>query len=155
MKEFLKGVWVENQIEEKKEQKSRGPGKGAFGFLFSGAFLAAVLAAAGLLFWWAWVSFRMRYSAEFIRVGLICLYIFPCMLGGRLLCLGQHSFLPLWGAVLGCFFYGLLCLCSLLVKGEAYSYDSLEWTTPLLCILSGIAGTIRAHGGRKEKKRCK
>ena len=143
---------MENQMEEKSEQKSRGPGKGGFGFVFFLSLLAAVLAAVGLLFLWAKVSYEMGYYTSVIRAGLVLLYIFPCMLGGRLLCFGRHSNLPLFGAMLGGFFYGLLWLCSLLVKGEDFSCTSWAWTTPLVCVLSGMVGAIRLRGGKNRKK---
>lgn len=143
---------MENQMEEKNEQKSRGSGKGGFGLVFFLSLLAAVLAAVGFLFLWARISYGMRYSAEVIRAGLVFLYILPCLLGGRLLRFSRQSKLPLFGAMLGGFFYGLLWLCSLLVKGENFSYTSLAWTTPLVCILSGMVGAIRSGGTANSKK---
>ena len=142
-------------MEEKREQKSRGPGKGAFGFLFLADLLVVVLAAAGLLFLWAYLSYRMRYSTEVIRVGLVFVYILPCMLGGRLLLLCRRLYLPLWGALLGGLFFGVICLCSMLVKEDNFSYASLEWTIPLLCVLSGLAAAIRpgrTKNGQKGRK---
>ena len=146
---------MEIQREEEKEQKSRGPGKGTFGFLFLIDVLVVVLAAAGMLFLWAWISYRMRYSTEVIRVGLVFVYILPCMLGGRLLLLGRRSHPPLWGALLGGLFYGILCLCSLLEKGDAFSFASLEWTTPLLCVLSGMVSAIGSGGAQNRQRRRK
>lgn len=141
-----------NQMEEKNEQKSRGPGKGGFGFVFFLSFLAAVLSAAGFLFLWAKISYGMRYSTQVIRTGLIFLYFLPCMLGGRLLRLSRHSHLPFWGALLGGFFYGLLLLGSMLAKGETFSYTSLAWTTPLMCVFSGMVGTIRSGDAKNRQK---
>lgn len=143
---------MENQMEEKKEQKSRGPGKGALGFLFLMDLFIMILAAAGFLFLWVWVSYRMRYSAEVIRVGLIFVYILPCMLGGRLLFICRHSYLPFWGALMGGLFYGLLCLCTLLVKGGDFSFETIEWTTPVLCVLSGMVGAIRSDVSQNRQK---
>lgn len=143
---------MENQMEEKNEQKSRDPGKGGFGFTFFLSFLAVVISAAGFLFLWAKISYEMRYSTQVIRAGLTFLYILPCLLGGRLLRFSRHSYLPLWGGLLGGSFYGLLLLCSMLVKGESFSYTSLAWTTPLLCVFSGVAGAIPSGGTKKREK---
>ena len=110
---------VENQTVDGKgrDKKSR------FGWMFLAVLLFSGLIAAGLLVLWAWISYRARYSVSVIRSGLTLIYILPCLLGGRLLRITRKPGLPLWGALLGCSFFGLLCLCTFLAQGGKMDFD--------------------------------
>ncbi len=135
----------ENEITEndaEKRQKSGSGGKFVLAFLFT------CLAAAGLFLLWAWISYNKRYSAEFIRAGLVLVYIIPCLLGGRMLgaMAKRNVFLP--GALLGACYFAAVLLFSYVIKGA----DVQAAAAPLiLCTISGAAGTLRLHR-RKEKE---
>ena len=63
---------MENQMEEKSEQKSRGPGKGGFGFVFFLSLLAAVLALARLRR--AFASVRVLALTCAVSFAAVCLF---------------------------------------------------------------------------------
>jgi putative membrane protein (TIGR04086 family) len=128
-------------------QREKEKKKPIFGWAFAGIFLLTLLAAAGLLLLWAWVSYHMRFSAEFIRLGLLFLYILPCLTGGKMLAKTRCKSSFLWGAGLGAAFCGALLAVSrisaVVTQNEPKEPD---WTAVLplvLCVLSGMAGAIR------------
>lgn len=136
---------------EEKMQKSREnntekehPGKRPQGYAirFLGCWLLTVALAAGIFLLWIYVSFEMRLSAQVIRAGLMAVYILPCFLGARMI---RRSCLPgkiFWGAFLGLAYYALLILLSFLWR-KTLDIEQLQLTIPLMCTLSGIAGTLR------------
>ena len=128
----------EQKVEEEKSGKRKKRGTG----IAIALFLSIMLAAAFLLLW-AWISYRQRYSAEVIRAGLLLAYILPCFAGGRFLRCYVHSHLPLQGALLGGLFYGVLLLCSAVLRDGGGQLSAMDFSVPALCVLSGAAGTIR------------
>ena len=144
MRFFVENKIPENEITENdtgKKEKSGFTGKFILAFLFT------CLAAAGLFLLWAWVAYHKRYSAEFIRAGLVLVYIIPCLLGGRMLRAMAKGNAFLWGAALGACYFGAVLLLSCIIKGTAVQAA----VAPLiLCIISGAAGTLRRH--RKKEK---
>lgn len=135
---------INNQKVENEQKVKRN----RFGWKFFAVFLFTALIAAGLLVLWAWICYNMRFSVSVIRAGLTSLYILPCLLGGRLLRLTRQPGLPLWGGALGIAVFGLLCLCTFFSQGGQFDFEELSVTIPLMCVLSGAAGTIRI---RKQK----
>ena len=103
--------------------------------------LTAALAAGWFLLW-AYVSYELRLSAEVIRAGLILLYILPCWIGGRVLrrCIPDRAFV--WGAVLGVAFYAIFFVLAAL-DGKTVQITQTHMINGILCVLSGIAGTLR------------
>lgn len=139
---------IEQQTtEDKGRRKKRG---GIWKFILILAF--SCLCATGLLGLWAWVCYQMHYSVSVIRAGLMMIYILPCLFGGRLLRVWKRSRLPLWGALLGSCFFGLLCLCSFLEQGEA-EWKTVDVAALFMCLLSGIAGTIRIRKSKRKQNR--
>jgi putative membrane protein (TIGR04086 family) len=110
------------------------------------AFGVTLLAAAGQFLLWAWVSYHLRFSTELIRIGLLSLYIFPCLLGGKMLARMRLAKPMLWGAGLSVCYYGVLFAASLLVTFAAegaLSEPELTDVLPLfLSVFSGMAGSI-------------
>ena len=122
---------------EKPEQKTYKPGAG---MKFCGVLLAVCFVTTGLFFLLAWVSYRVRFSTEIIRMGITGMYIVPCMIGGRII--RRMGFTPamVWGAGLGAAFYALLLVISWL---EAEMQLGTARTTELiLCVASGLLGTL-------------
>lgn len=136
---------MENQENEKKKESGTG-------IRFFLILLGSVLLAAALLCLWAYAAFQMRYATAFIRAGMVAIYMLPCFLGGRLLRLLRRKHTPALGALLGLCFYGVLLLASVLVKGNLFSPEELEWETPLLCVLTGAAGAIHLKNGKNSGK---
>lgn len=122
---------------EKPEQKTYKPGAG---MKFCGVLLAVCFVTTGLFFLLAWVSYRVRFSTEIIRMGITGMYIVPCMIGGRIIRRMGFSPAMVWGAGLGAAFYALLLVISWL---EAEMQLGTARTTELiLCVASGLLGTL-------------
>ena len=136
---------MENQVNEKKKESGTG-------IRFFLILLGSVLLAAALLCLWAFAAFQMRYATDFIRAGMVGIYMLPCFLGGRFLRLLRQKHTPVLGALLGLCFYSVLLLTSFLVKGNPFSLEELEWETPLLCVLTGMAGALRLKNGKNSGK---
>lgn len=135
---------------EKPEQKTYKPGAG---MKFCGVLLAVCFVTTGLFFLLAWVSYRVRFSTEIIRMGITGMYIVPCMIGGRII--RRMGFAPamVWGAGLGAAFYALLLVISWL---EAEMQLGTARTTELiLCVASGLLGTLsrKKQVGNAEGKK--
>lgn len=115
---------------------------------FCAVLLVTCALAAGLLWLLAWVCFRMRFSSEVIRAGIMGLYVIPCLIGGRVI--KKLGFLPaiVWGMGLGVAFYGVLFALSWLTQGMRFS-NSVSLTVPILCVASGLLGTLL---GRRKRK---
>jgi putative membrane protein (TIGR04086 family) len=133
-------------VEQRENKGKKQKKKMKFGWLFAGiVLLTLVVTAAGFLFW-AWVSYRMRFSAEVIRAGLLSLYILPCLFGGKMLS-GTRCGKPLlWGAALGLIFSLFLFMgsvaASFFMEGVLPEPDQ-TWVLPLLlCVLSGMFGAL-------------
>ncbi len=143
---------IKEQGENREDEEKKRNGSGFLG-KFTGVFLLVCLFAAGIFFLLAWISYNRRYSAEFIRAGLVLVYIIPCLLGGRILRHLAKERAFLWGALLGgCFFAAVLVL-SVLVKGITLQADRIRLAPLVLCIVCGIAGSLRLHGKEKEHSR--
>lgn len=110
---------------------------------FLGIFLLTALMAAALFLFWAWISYRMRFSTEVIRVGLTLLYILPCLFGGRLIRGNKGFEALLWGALIGICYFGLILLISIGRSGGTADFKTIGLSIPLMCVLSGIAGALR------------
>lgn len=141
---------MESETGEKPEQKPYKPGAG---MKFCGVLLAVCFVTAGLFFLLAWVSYRVRFSTEIIRMGITGMYIVPCMIGGRII--RRMGFAPamVWGAGLGAAFYALLLVISWL---EAEMQLGTARTTELiLCVASGLLGTLsrKKQVGNAEGKK--
>lgn len=107
---------------------------------FCGVLLAVCFVTTGLFFLLAWVSYRVRFSTEIIRMGITGMYIVPCMIGGRIIRRMGFSPAMVWGAGLGAAFYALLLVISWL---EAEMQLGTARTTELiLCVASGLLGTL-------------
>lgn len=135
--------------EENKEKEEKQPKSGFWG-KFTGVFLFTCILAAGLFLLWTWISYNRRYSAELIRAGLVLVYIIPCLLGGRLIGFLADGKGPLWGAALGCCFFAAVLVLSVLVNGKALQIDRLCAALLVLCVVCGIAGTLRLHRKQEE-----
>jgi putative membrane protein (TIGR04086 family) len=138
---------MQGQSVEQKEQNGKEKKKIPVGWIFAGVVLLALLMAAGLFLLWAWASYHLRFSAEVIRIGLLSLYIFPCLFGGKILGRTRLAKPMLWGAGLGICFYGVLFGASLLAASAAESAlpePDMTAVLPLfLSVFSGMAGSIR------------
>lgn len=137
---------VENQALEKENEKKK---KSSFWGKFLGIVLLTVLVAAGLFLLWVWISYRMRFSAEVIRVGIMALYIIPCLLGGRLIRRCRASGAVFWGIALGACYFGVILAISLGMRGGKLDMNSVGIAIPLMCVLSSVTGTIRLKNAKR------
>ena len=132
---------MEPETGEKPEQKPYKPGAG---MKFCGVLLAVCFVTTGLFFLLAWVSYRVRFSTEIIRMGITGMYIVPCMIGGRII--RRMGFTPamVWGAGLGAAFYSVLLVISWLEAGM--QLETVRTIKLILCVASRLIGT------KKKKK---
>lgn len=122
-------------------QKEKKPYKPGPVLKLAVSLCAACAVAAGLLFLLAWVSFRMRFSADVVRAGIFGLYVVPCLAGGRITKGWGLSPAPLWGAVLGAAYYGVLLAVSLFFAPDLQE-AKVALTVPVLCIVSALLGSL-------------
>lgn len=141
---------MEPETGEKPEQKTYKPGAG---MKFCGVLLAVCFVTAGLFFLLAWVSYRVRFSTEVIRMGITGMYIVPCMIGGRII--RRMGFTPamVWGAGLGASFYSVLLVISWLEAGM--QLETVRTMELILCVASGLLGTLsrKKQVGNAEGKK--
>lgn len=138
---------MENEITENEDKKQQ---KSGYVWKFMIVFIFTCLSAAGLFLLWAWISYNKRYSAELIRAGLVLIYMIPCLLGGRMIRFLADGKRLLWGAGLGTCYFAAVLLLSFLVKGTALQIDKLRAAPLILCVVCGIAGTLRLHRIRED-----
>lgn len=114
--------------------------------------LTTVMAGVFFLLW-AYISYELRFSTGFIRAGLIAIYIIPCLLGGKVLgrCVSRPKIL--WGAGLGATLYGLLLVLGMIDRGGALQLTQTNVIHMLLCVLSGMAGTIGGRGMESDERK--
>lgn len=122
--------------EQNKEKKPNGLGR------FLAVAVLVVMLAAGWFLLWAYVAYTLRLSADVIRAGLVLLYILPCWIGGRVLRRCMHGNAAGWGMLLGVLFYALL-LAAAATENKGMQITQTHVIDAVICILSGIVGTIR------------
>lgn len=133
---------TENEQKAKRKQND-------IGRFLTVAVLTLVL-AAGYFLLWAYISYELRLSAEVIRAGLVLLYMIPCWIGGRVLrrCMQERALGC--GAVLGVLLYALLIGLHM-VEGETITFTRTHAVNCMLCVLSGVAGTLRFRSRRSDE----
>lgn len=133
---------TENEQKAKRKQND-------IGRFLAVAVLTLVL-AAGYFLLWAYISYELRLSAEVIRAGLVLLYMIPCWIGGRVLrrCMQERALGC--GAVLGVLLYALLIGLHM-VEGETITFTRTHAVNCMLCVLSGVAGTLRFRSRRSDE----
>lgn len=138
-----------NEINENEVQKKD---RNSFTIKFILVFLFTCLAAAGLFLLWTWLAYQKRYSTELIRAGLVLLYILPCLLGGKMLRTFVKGNTWLFGAILGACYFAAVLVLSVVVKGSGIQINQLRMAPFLLCVISGITGTLRLHRKKEQVK---
>lgn len=130
--------------EQNKEKKPNCVGR------FLAVAVLVVMLAAGWFLLWAYVSYNLRLSADVIRAGLVLLYILPCWIGGRVLrrCMQERALGC--GAVLGVLLYALLIGLHM-ADGETITFTRTHAVNCMLCVLSGVAGTLRFRSRRSDE----
>ena len=133
---------TENEQKAKRKQND-------IGRFLTVAVLTIVL-AAGYFLLWAYISYELRLSAEVIRAGLVLLYMIPCWIGGRVLrrCMQERALGC--GAVLGVLLYALLIGLHM-ADGETITFTRTHAVNCMLCVLSGVAGTLRFRSRRSDE----
>lgn len=133
---------TENEQKAKRKQND-------IGRFLTVAVLTLVL-AAGYFLLWAYISYELRLSAEVIRAGLVLLYMIPCWIGGRVLrrCMQERALGC--GAVLGVLLYALLIGLHM-ADGETITFTRTHAVNCMLCVLSGVAGTLRFRSRRSDE----
>ena len=125
---------TENEQKAKRKQNDIGR--------FLAVAVLTIVLAAGYFLLWAYLSYELRLSAEVIRAGLVLLYIIPCWIGGRVLRRCMQRYAVIYGAVLGTVFYTILLALTVTDSG-AVQMTQTHVMNACICVLSGIAGTIR------------
>ena len=133
---------TENEQKAKRKQNDIGR--------FLTVAVLTIALAAGYFLLWAYISYELRLSAEVIRAGLVLLYMIPCWIGGRVLrrCMQERTLGC--GAVLGVLFYALLIGLHM-ADGETITFTRTHAVNCMLCVLSGVAGTLRFRSRRSDE----
>lgn len=133
---------TENEQKAKRKQNDIGR--------FLTVAVLTIALAAGYFLLWAYISYELRLSAEVIRAGLVLLYMIPCWIGGRVLrrCMQERALGC--GAVLGVLFYALLIGLHM-ADGETITFTRTHAVNCMLCVLSGVAGTLRFRSRRSDE----
>lgn len=133
---------TENEQKAKRKQNDIGR--------FLTVVVLTIVLAAGYFLLWAYISYELRLSAEVIRAGLVLLYMIPCWIGGRVLrrCMQERALGC--GAVLGVLLYALLIGLHM-ADGETITFTRTHAVNCMLCVLSGVAGTLRFRSRRSDE----
>lgn len=133
---------TENEQKAKRKQNDIGR--------FLTVAVLTIALAAGYFLLWAYLSYELRLSAEVIRAGLVLLYMIPCWIGGRVLrrCMQERALGC--GAVLGVLLYALLIGLHM-ADGETITFTRTHAVNCMLCVLSGVAGTLRFRSRRSDE----
>lgn len=133
---------TENEQKAKRKQNDIGR--------FLAVAVLTIVLAAGYFLLWAYISYELRLSAEVIRAGLVLLYMIPCWIGGRVLrrCMQERALGC--GAVLGVLLYALLIGLHM-ADGETITFTRTHAVNCMLCVLSGVAGTLRFRSRRSDE----
>ncbi len=133
---------TENEQKAKRKQNDIGR--------FLTVAVLTIALAAGYFLLWAYISYELRLSAEVIRAGLVLLYMIPCWIGGRVLrrCMQERALGC--GAVLGVLLYALLIGLHM-ADGETITFTRTHAVNCMLCVLSGVAGTLRFRSRRSDE----
>ncbi len=102
--------------------------------------LAAYLLTAGLLLLLALLLYRFGLSEKVVSIGIILIYIVVTFLAGFLAGkkAGEKKFL--WGLLMGCVYFCILTVVSLLVNRGIEEVSGNLITVFLLCSGSGMLG---------------
>ena len=133
---------TENEQKAKRKQNDIGR--------FLAVEVLTIVLAAGYFLLWAYISYELHLSAEVIRAGLVLLYMIPCWIGGRVLrrCMQERALGC--GAVLGVLLYALLIGLHM-ADGETITFTRTHAVNCMLCVLSGVAGTLRFRSRRSDE----
>lgn len=133
---------TENEQKAKRKQNDIGR--------FLTVVVLTIVLAAGYFLLWAYISYELRLSAEVIRAGFVLLYMIPCWIGGRVLrrCMQERALGC--GAVLGVLLYALLIGLHM-ADGETITFTRTHAVNCMLCVLSGVAGTLRFRSRRSDE----
>ncbi len=102
--------------------------------------LMAYLATAGLLLLLALLLYRFSLEEKIVSIGIIAIYIIVTFLAGFITGkkMGTRKFL--WGLLIGCIYFAVLVLVSLVVNHRLSDVASNFVTVLLICGGSGMLG---------------
>ena len=139
-------------MQEEKKENNEEKIKKRNGAKFARAFLVTCMMAASFFFFWAWISYEKKLSAEVIRAGLTVIYFLPCMIGGKIVkgIYGTSSwFIAL---ILGALFFGLLYVCTLFQRQVMPGFSKDMIPVLFLCMAGALAGAISSRKSSPPKK---
>lgn len=88
----------------------------------------------------ALVLFKMELNQSKVSIGIIAIYIVASFIGGWVAGKGAGKQKFLWGLVIGCAYFLMLTIISLLTNGNLQSEISQLLTTLMLCMGGGMLG---------------
>jgi putative membrane protein (TIGR04086 family) len=139
----------QNRNKEIKENKAKK--RLPFGWIYAGLILLAAGLAVGMFLLWTWIAYRVRFSAEVIRFGLLFLYFLPCLISGKILAKTRCPRPVLWGAGLGAICYiGLLVTSILVAIATEGTWTKPDWTAAIPLLLGASSGALGAFRPKKE-----
>lgn len=88
----------------------------------------------------AFFLYKFELGEGIVNGGIIAAYILSCFLGGFLMGKLQKTRKFLWGMVVGCIYYAVLLVVSLLMRQQSAPAAGNMLTSFLMCTGSGMLG---------------
>jgi len=102
--------------------------------------IVSYVITALLLLILAALMYRMELGEKAVDGGIVLIYISACFFGGFLMGKIKKAGRFLWGLVIGCLYFTVLLIVSLLMKQDAVAITEGLFTSAALCIGSGALG---------------
>lgn len=106
--------------------------------------IAAYLITGVLLFFTAFLLYKLEPKESLITLGILLIYILSCFLGGILAGKGIRTRRFLWGMMTGVLYFILLLAMSWIFGGGIQNSLSQILTTLVLCGAGGMLGGMFA-----------
>ena len=88
----------------------------------------------------AFLLYKTGLGEKTVSIAIIVIYVAATLFGGWMVGkrMGNRRFM--WGLLMGCGYFLLLTICSLIMGGENIQVGNSFWTTLMICACSGMLG---------------
>lgn len=109
-------------------------------FSFLKNLLFSYIVSAGLLLLLAFFLYRFRLTEKPVAVCIIVIYVLSTVFLGFLTGKKVENRKFMWGLLMGIFYFVILAIISLIIKGSAQALGNQFFSTLLLCAGGGMLG---------------
>ena len=88
----------------------------------------------------SFVLLKWQASENIIQLAIIAIYVVATMFGGWLTGKKMENRRFMWGLAVGCIYFLLLTMISLMTGGDSIQVGNSFWTTLVLCAGGGMLG---------------